>query len=137
MNRITKDSDEADFRSAQPSVANVKAQFGRRLQRLLLAKGMNQSDFARAAGLERNSISSYVRGKSIPNALSLKKISDALRVKPTDLIPETGLTEGPVPYQITSVDNEHDRIVCDIVVPKSAGAQIYSLIVANATSYRE
>ena len=42
----------------------VKADFARRLQHALNAKGWNQSDLARAADIGRDSVSVYLRAKS-------------------------------------------------------------------------
>lgn len=136
MNRITKDSDVADFRSARAPVSTSKEEFGRRVYRLMLAKNMNQSDLARAADIDRNRISSYVRGQSLPTGLFLKKLADALGVKANDLLPEAMATEAPPPYQITAIDDERVRIVCDVIVPRETSAQILPLLMAHATAYR-
>lgn len=65
----------------------TKQQFGKRLYDLILAHGWNQSDLARAAGLPRDSISVYVRGRSLPTPKSLQKLAGALGVEPQDLLP--------------------------------------------------
>jgi transcriptional regulator with XRE-family HTH domain len=65
----------------------TKQEFGRRLYSMLLAKGWNQSEMARRSGLPRDSISVYVRGKSLPTPASLKALSEALDVPPEELLP--------------------------------------------------
>ena len=65
----------------------TKQEFGRRIYSLMLKKGMRQSDLARAADLPRDSISVYIRGRSLPTPLSLQKLAGALGVKAEDLLP--------------------------------------------------
>lgn len=65
----------------------TKQEFGRRLYRLMLAKGWNQSELARKAELPRDSVSVYVRGRSLPTPKSLGKLAAALDVNATDLLP--------------------------------------------------
>lgn len=75
-----------DIPSDSP-VEITKIDFGRRLQARMLDLGWNQSDLARAAGLGRDAISTYVRGRSFPEPKSLKALADALRVEPQELLP--------------------------------------------------
>lgn len=65
----------------------TKQQFGRRLFGLMLEKGWNQSELARRAGLARDAISVYIRGKSLPTPLSLKALAEALGVTEAELLP--------------------------------------------------
>lgn len=66
-----------------------KLEFGRRLMQLMLDKGWNQSDLARAAGLGRDAVSTYVRGRSFPEPRSLRALADALGIAPGDLLPNS------------------------------------------------
>ena len=65
----------------------TKQQFGRRLFSLMMAKGWRQSELARQADLPRDSISTYVRGRSLPTPHNLARLSKALGVKPEALLP--------------------------------------------------
>lgn len=65
----------------------TKTEFAKRLYSLMLGKGWRQSDFARRAGLPRDSISSYMRATRLPTPSSLKKMATALGVKPEELLP--------------------------------------------------
>jgi len=67
--------------------ALTRQEFGRRLNRLMQEKDWNQSDLARAAGIGRDSVSTYVNGKVFPTPLALKKISAALGVDREALLP--------------------------------------------------
>src|SRR3546814_10206285 len=45
----------------------TKQEFGRRLYQLMLAKNWSQADLARRAELGRDSISTYINGKTFPD----------------------------------------------------------------------
>lgn len=65
----------------------TKQEFGRRLGKLMEKHGMNQSDLARAAGLGRDAVSCYIRGKSFPEPKNLAKIAQALQTTPQEILP--------------------------------------------------
>lgn len=114
-----------------------KEAFGRRVYRMMLDKGMTQSDLARAAGLERNRVSTYVRGVSLPTGLSLTKLANALGVKPTDLLHDARLADDPAPYSVTaSPDGTKARVVADAWVPAEVGAEINTLLAKHAFTDR-
>jgi transcriptional regulator with XRE-family HTH domain len=65
----------------------TKQEFGRRLMALMLDKGWNQSELARAAELGRDAISTYIRGVSFPEPKNLRKLANALDVQADQLLP--------------------------------------------------
>ncbi len=65
----------------------TKQEFGRRLNDLMKHKGWHQSELARRAGLQRDSISTYVRGRTLPTPKNLKALAQALDIKPEALLP--------------------------------------------------
>lgn len=65
----------------------TKQQFGKRLYNLMLGKGWTQSELARQSGLPRDSISVYVRGRSLPTPASLSALATALGVTSDELLP--------------------------------------------------
>jgi len=67
--------------------ALTKQEFGRRLFALMMTRSMSQSDLARAANMGRDSISTYVNGKTFPTPLALKKLAQALGVEQEELLP--------------------------------------------------
>lgn len=76
--------------SMTPKLAPIhltKQQFGKRLYEQMLKKGWTQSELGRQADLPRDSISVYIRGRSLPTPSSLKKLADALGVEETELLP--------------------------------------------------
>jgi transcriptional regulator with XRE-family HTH domain len=93
----------------------TRQEFGKRLYDLILEKGWTQSELARRAGVLRDSISSYVNGKILPEPLNLKKLADALDVSSEDLLPnytEQAIeTQAPVMEIITSGEDPQRSIV--------------------------
>ncbi len=67
--------------------ALTKQEFGRRLYAVMMSRGMSQADLARAAEMGRDSISTYVNGKTFPTPRAVKKIADALGVEAEELLP--------------------------------------------------
>lgn len=65
----------------------TKEQFGRKLYELMSTRGWNQSDLARRAGMNRDNISQYVRGRTYPTPKFLQKLAKALDIAPDDLLP--------------------------------------------------
>ena len=82
-------------------VALSRQEFGRRLQGLLLSKGWNQSELARRAGIGRDSVSTYVNGKTFPTPLALKALADALGLSPEELLPNS---------MMNAMDDEHPAV---------------------------
>jgi transcriptional regulator with XRE-family HTH domain len=81
--------------------ALTRQEFGRRLATLLLEHDWNQSDLARAAGLGRDSISTYVNGKTFPTPKALKALADAFGIEKEQLLPN---------YQMSAMDDEHPAV---------------------------
>ena len=65
----------------------TKQEFGRRLYNLMVRKGWTQSELARQAGIARDSVSTYVRGRSLPEPLNLERLAKALGVSAAELLP--------------------------------------------------
>lgn len=65
----------------------TKQDFGRRLYKLMIAKGWTQSELSRQAGIARDSVSTYVRGVSLPEPLNLERLAKALGVTAVELLP--------------------------------------------------
>lgn len=65
----------------------TKQEFGKRLYNLMIRKGWHQSELARQSGLPRDSISVYIRGKSLPTPTSLPALALALGISTEELLP--------------------------------------------------
>jgi len=71
-----------------PGVRGLRRQeFVRRLEHLLMQKNWRQVDLARASGLGRDSISTYLKGKTVPSRLSLQKMAKVFQIEPELLYP--------------------------------------------------
>jgi transcriptional regulator with XRE-family HTH domain len=110
-----------------------KQEFGRRLQALMLAKDWNQSELARASGLGRDSISTYVRGQTFPTPKALRKLADALGVTTEELLPNSLMNalEGEFPaIELKQAAGHPDKAWLRInrAVPFAVAAQIIALI---------
>lgn len=66
----------------------LKAEFGRRLQLAMTRRGWSQSELARRAAIGRDSVSVYIRGRSLPGFLHLDALCKALGLTRADLMPE-------------------------------------------------
>lgn len=73
----------------------IKREFGQRLRRLLVQKGMSQTAVARAAAqytpdkqFGRDLISSYISGRYVPSPINLEALARALDVRAEELLPQ-------------------------------------------------
>ena len=64
----------------------TKQEFARRVYRLMRGKGWTQSELSRRAGIPRDSISVYIRARSLPEHGNLLKLAEALGVEPDQLL---------------------------------------------------
>ena len=71
-----------------PGVKRLRRQeFARRLEHLLMQKAWRQVDLSRASGIGRDSISTYLKGKTVPSRLSLQKMAKVFQIEPDQLYP--------------------------------------------------
>lgn len=64
------------------------------IHELRTKKGLTQIELAKKIGVKSNTISNYEGGKRVPNAVMLKKISQALDCSVDDLLKENLKEEG-------------------------------------------
>lgn len=79
-----------------------KLEFARRLYRLMLERGWNQSELARNSGLTRDAISTYMTGKSLPTNQSVIQLAQALGVEPIEILPN--IVENAIEQDIPSLE---------------------------------
>ncbi len=96
----SKKATSADDMALNPDQADAMTVFAERLQAALIKKGWSQSDLARTIWGEdtdsrgysvakgRDRISSYLRGKSVPEPRNLHAIADKLDMDPSELAPD-------------------------------------------------
>lgn len=91
----------------------TRKEFGKRLSNFIGEKDWNQSDLAKASGMGRDSISHYVRGRSVPTPRNLKKLAAALGVETEVLFPnydaQSNAFEEPT-FEMKSIDAEADKV---------------------------
>lgn len=105
---ITEDSVKEQPAPEQKLASNLaprhltKQEFGRRLYSLMLNRGWHQSELARQSGLPRDSISVYVRGRSLPTPTSLQALARAFGISAQELLPNH--VEGAIDEDAPSLD---------------------------------
>lgn len=112
----------------------TKIEFGRRLQQLHIDRGWNQSDLARAAGLGRDAISTYINGRSFPEPKSLRALADALQVSPEELLPNSiamAMKQDPSPVlEIKQTAGHPDKVYLRVnrIVTLDQAAKIFTIL---------
>lgn len=99
----------------------AKDEFARRLYQAMLEKGWRQADLARAAGLQRNAVSVYLRGASLPSPENLEKLAKALGKRADELLPN---------YVESAIEKDNPEIDMKVSPgdPKSAWLRINRLM---------
>lgn len=120
------------------SLASQKREFGKRLQHLMVEKGWNQSDLARAAAkfmpdktFNRDNISLYVRGQQLPGPIRLKALCKALGVDQNDLIPAGAVAtvdDNSPPLSLRPMGNGIDWLQVNMAVPHDVAMKIMVLL---------
>jgi transcriptional regulator with XRE-family HTH domain len=89
-----------------------RQEFGRRLYNFMMQNRMSQSDLSRASGMGRDSISQYVRGRSVPSPKNLTKLADALNVEVDVLFPnydaQANAAEQPT-FEMKSIESDAEN----------------------------
>lgn len=67
--------------------ARAREMFRQNLYKAMLRKGLNQSQLGRQVGIGRDVISTYIRGRSLPEPLNAQKLADFFGMEVTDLLP--------------------------------------------------
>jgi transcriptional regulator with XRE-family HTH domain len=115
----------------------TKQQFGAKLYRLMVSRGWNQSELARRAGLQRDSISTYVNGRSFPTPLSLQGLARAFEMTPEQLLPnyahraiqaDSDITDMYVDMKVSPSDPKRALLRINQMVPRSLAVKILSML---------
>ena len=103
----------------------TKQEFGKRLYQLMIRKGWHQSELARQSGLPRDSISVYIRGRSLPTPASLKQLATALGVSGEELLPN---------HVESAIDEDHPSIEFKVSpnMPDKAWLRVNRLVSVRA-----
>lgn len=108
----------------------VKSEFARRLYEAIVSRGWNQSEFARHSGLNRDAVSTYVRGKSVPSPLNLEKMASVLGMRPEELMPnyyEAAHAKADSQMELRDVPNEEGYmwLKLNLRLPKKVAIEIF------------
>ncbi len=130
-------NDMLDENDVTAPVALTKEQFGRRLYKLMLSRGMRQADLARASGMGRDAISTYVTGRSFPSPDSLNRIAKALNVEAEALLPNQaiGAIERDAPHfelKVSGGDPMKAHLKVDQIVSLDTALKVAELIKSDA-----
>lgn len=120
----------------------TKQEFARRLYQLMLAKGWNQSELGRQAGLPRDAISVYMRGKSLPTPQNLKALAEAFGISEIELLPnhtEAAIDEDMPAFELrVSVSSPNMAwLRVNRLVSLSTGVKIAELLEQDNVPHRE
>lgn len=116
--------------------AEVKM-FSRRLWRLMVGKGWNQSELARQSGVGRDMISGYVRAKHLPDPPHAQKLAAALGAEIEDLFPISsgGADAAPAivqrelpPVEMRATTDGKVMLQLNLEVPMEVALQVLTLI---------
>lgn len=101
----------------------IKREFGQRLRRFLVQKGMSQTDLAKAAAkyspdkqFGRDLVSSYINGRYVPNPVNLEAMAKALGITSDELLPQAnnlprrGETTPPLDIRVLGEDRASLRV---------------------------
>lgn len=107
---------------------------------MMLERGWNQSELARASGLGRDSISTYVRGHTFPEPRNLRRLADALGTSPEQLLPNSMLSaiEADSPaLEIRQAHGHLDKVYIRVnqLVTVDQAAEIFSILRRKETEH--
>lgn len=92
----------------------------KRIKEAMELRGMSQSELARAAGIDKSSLSRYLSGAYAPKQKAIGKLAQALHVSPAWMI---GM---PVPMTLTSASPLEDATVIPVLGTVAAGRPMYA-----------
>lgn len=111
----------------------TRQEFGKRLYNFMMQRRMSQSDLSRASGMGRDSISQYVRGRSVPSPKNLTKLSDALDVEVDVLFPnydaQSNSIEQPT-FEMKSIESDAENfwLRINMKVPAAKALEVMKIL---------
>ena len=70
-----------------PSDQEILKNFGKSLEKHLIASGMSQFDLAAIIGKDQAQISRYIAGEVNPTLTTIYRLAEGLSVSPSELLP--------------------------------------------------
>jgi len=120
----------------------TKQEFGKRLYNLMLSKGWHQSELARKSGLNRDAISTYIRGRTLPSPQNRDALAKALGVDPDVLLPnylEAAINEDSPAFEMKVSTSAKGMawLRVDMLVRTSTAAKVAELLEADDAFNRD
>ena len=107
------------------------------------SRELRPSEVARRAGIGRDSLSLYMNAKTLPTAVSLRKIADALGISAEELMPGTG-ERGPdrliaPEFEMTALSNnaELSWLRINKLVSTGCAMQVIQLLIEDERARKE
>jgi transcriptional regulator with XRE-family HTH domain len=96
-------------------------------------KGWRQSELARRAGLNRDQVSTYVRGTAFPTDVSLRKLATALGADPSELLPNRDITaieadDPSLEMKVSPGDPTKAFLRINMLLPTNTAVQIVGIV---------
>lgn len=131
---------------------SAKAEFARRLQRMMSEAGLNQTELARLATkhmpvdkrtgkpkeLSRDNVSNYVRGLVLPRPDNLRALCSALDCQPNELIPPRGVPtaadNNAPPLEFRAIDGGRVWLRINQTVTYETAMKIVALLNSEGSS---
>jgi len=112
---------------------NRNLEFGKRVYKGIVELGITQSELSRRSGLGRDSISQYVRGRSVPTPVNLGKLAKCLNTTPEELFPDyehTAYETEQLSQELRAVPGDPDNmwVKVNMKLPVEKAMQIFNLI---------
>lgn len=82
---IDKTIRKVNSNKGQLSDDDRMCEFGRRLRRIMYAKGLTQNDLSELTGISQTMLSSYITGKVVPSFMKVDRICRTLNCSMDDL----------------------------------------------------
>ena len=145
-NRPTRRLPPGKGEDQTPILETRQQTFAKRLYHALLERGMTQSDLAKKVWNEyrvdtrgyetvvgKDRVSSWIRGRSMPEPHNLIRIAKALNMTPEDLAPNltaSAIEQEAPEIQITVIHNHPNKVLVKLnkIVPFDIATKIMNLV---------
>lgn len=112
----------------------LRREFGERVLSHLAINNMNQSDLARRVGVSKDAVSTWCRGRSLPDNANILRLADVFSVDSTQLLPARfDEPSGSDSFKISLIDENTARIEMDKCLTYATALKIMDLVKADGT----
>lgn len=124
------DTPLADNDGTRTPTQQARTLFAKRLWRLMTAKGWNQAELGRRAGLGRDVINHYINERALPTAESAKMLADALGITVSKLFPGAGDPDGDdgAPVHLRQLPDGKAELRVNMIVSYDKALRVLTLL---------